>query len=1116
MGNNFIIGNLAITVQNMNMLFRKFLFVILLLSCRILYGQDLVTDIESYSVVNGLSQTTINAIYQDSRGFLWIGTQGGLNRYDGYKFKTYSPQVQRKGAISSNFITCITEDKHGNVWVGTKNGLNKYVYNDDKFITYQHEPGNLLSISSDDIQGLFFDQKGNFWIKTSSSLDRHDLSTGNFYHYPFYFNIFNLDNEQVNYPIIEDNNGKIWVGTKDGLNYLDRSLLLFDRFVKKDKRAEDWASDIVTSILVSSDDVMWVGTADGLFQFDRKSKTYNQPSFLKPFNDLKISALLEDNKKNIWIGTEHGLHIFDPVAKKERPFLGTSLVPTDILTAQVLSFFQDRSGLIWMGTNRGLVKINVHAKKFKLINKDTEPRLELTSFDVASVYKPDENTLWIGTWGEGLNIVDLQNNSVRRFNFDTPTGNSNLNYIHSIFKDRKNSYWLGTRDGILHFNPYTGESQSICDEFKILDCDIVKKNRISNITDDVFGNLWFASYFGLLKLNKTKTAIEKWQYSSEDTTSLPSNTIYCLEKSRDGFFWMGTDKGLVKFDPLTGQIKKRSKQEPEKMVGFAVVYSLEVDEENKAIWAGTDNGMIKFDFNCNILDVFTEDEHLSGNVIYAILKDNFNNLWLSTNRGINKFNIQNESVISFDIKDGLQNYEYNLGAAFKDKNGTFYFGGISGLNIIRPDSVARSSTIPNVVVTNIEVIDKNGVRRTVKAVNNQIVLPYGTNLLNLDFAALDFAVPSKNQFKLKFYNDEEPEWINFGNTNTATFTNLKSGKWTFKLIGSNSDMVWNSKGIEYTIIVQSPFWLTTLAFYLYAVIAGLLFFGIYQFRTSQFHKTNKLLKQQEIIAKEMLRQKEELSIKNKNITDSINYAKRIQEALMPSERQIKKAFPNSFVLLKPKDIVSGDFFWISERNDRVFVAAIDCTGHGVPGAFMSIIGYELFRKITNNQNIDTAAGMLTLLNREFEAIFKDVENFTLRDGMDIAFVIIDKKRKTLEFSGAINPMYLIRNNKIQEIRGSRFSIGIEDDIERDQIFESNKVELHPDDIFYLFSDGYADQFGGPEGKKFKYRRFRHLLLTIHKFPMDEQLHLLEERLESWKGDLEQVDDILILGIKPTV
>lgn len=1099
----------------MNMFLRSFLVVILLIPVRILFSQDLVTDIESYSVVDGLSQTSINAIYQDSKGYLWIGTQGGLNRYDGYKFKTFSPQIQRKNTISGNFITCIAEDKHGNIWIGTRTGLNKYSYSDEKFTSYHHESGNLLSISSDDVQGLYFDKRGNFWIKTAEALDRMDIASGNFYHYPFYSYLFNFDNERINFPIIEDDDGKLWVGTKDGLNFLDRSSLLFDRYAQNESNRGDWSSDVISSLLVSRDNRMWVGTSNGLFFFDKKTKTFLQPDVLKVLGNKKINALLEDNRGIVFIATEHGLYNYFPALNKIKEFEATENY--DELQSQILSLYQDKAGIIWIGTNRGLVKVNVYAKKFKLINKDSEPQIQLTSYDIASIYKEKENLLWIGTWGEGLNALDLTDNSVRRFNLDPRNQNSDLNYVHSIFKDRKNNYWLGTRDGVMLFNVATGTVTGICDVFKIEGCRYLKGNRISNITEDDFGNLWFTTYYGLFKLNNARSELKDWLYIPDDTSSMPSNINYCIDKDKQGFFWIGTEKGLVKFDPITGRIKQRSSTFlQEKFMGNSIIYSLEVDEENKAIWAGTDNGMIRFDFNCNVVKVFTEVEQLSGNVVYSILKDNFNNLWLSTNRGINKFNIQNESIISYDLNDGLQNYEYNLGAALRDKSGNFYFGGISGLNIIRPDSVARNSVVPNVVVTNIEIIDKNGIRKTVKAVDNKITLPYGTSLLTLDFAALDFAFPSKNQFKLKFYNDEEPEWINFRNTNTATFTNLEAGEYIFRLIGSNSDMAWNSKGIEYKIVVESPFWLTTLAFYLYAIFAGLIFLGIYQLRTSQFHKTNKLLKQQEIIAKEMLRQKEELSIKNKNITDSINYAKRIQEALMPSERQIRKAFPDSFVLLKPKDIVSGDFFWISERSDKVFVAAIDCTGHGVPGAFMSIIGYELFRKITINQKIESAAEMLTMLNREFESIFRDVENFTLRDGMDIAFVIIDKKNKKLEFSGAINPMYLIRNNKIIEIRGSRFSIGLEEDTEREQVFESNKVDLQHDDIFYLFSDGYADQFGGPEGKKFKYRRFRHLLLTIHKFPMEEQLHLLEERLESWKGDLEQVDDILIVGIKPSL
>ncbi|HEX3010089.1 MAG TPA: two-component regulator propeller domain-containing protein [Bacteroidales bacterium] len=1096
---------------------RSFLFVILLLPLQYAASQDFVTDIESYTVASGLSQTTINTVFQDSRGFLWIGTQGGLNRFDGYNFKVFTPQIHKKNTISSSYVTCITEDKKGNLWIGTKNGLNKYNYNDDSFTAFTHDNGDQLSIALDEIQSLYFDKKGNFWIKTPETLERMDVSTGHFFHYPYFSDIFNYNSDKVSYPILEDNAGKLWVGTKDGLNYLDRSLLLFDRFAQNKNFTGGWSRDIISAMILTSKDELLIGTNNGLFLFDRNTHQFLQPDYLKKLNGKKIFALLEDKTGHIWIGSEHGIEIYNRATNTVEELELSDKKDIDALNAQVISLFQDRSGIVWVGTNRGLIKVNVKARKFKLLSKNSSPKLSLTSDDIASIYLADKNTLWIGTWGDGLNIVDITTNKLKKFSFTSNEGNSDLNYIHSIYRDRKRNYWLGTRDGVLLFDPAKGEAKSLCDVFKIEGCLSLRGVRVSQIIEDDYGNLWFATYFGLIRFNSAKNELKSLIYSPEDSGSLPSNINYCLRKDRKGFFWIGTDKGLVKFDPITGKVLKKSRTLiQDNFSGSATIYSIEIDEVNKVIWAGSENGLIRFDMNCNITGMFTEEENISGNIIYSVFKDNQSNLWLSTNRGISKFNTENESVVNYDISDGLQNYEFNLGASYKHRDGSLYFGGISGINIILPDSMAKDNSVPNIVVTYIEIINKNGEHTSIKAKDNQIILPYGTSLLSLDFAALDFAFPSKNQFKYKFYSGDEGDWINLGNRNTATFTNLKPGKYTFKLIGSNSDLTWNQQGIEYTIIVESPFWLTTLAFYLYAIVAGLLFFTIYQFRTTQFHKTNKLLKQQETITGEMQRQKEELSVKNKNITDSINYAKRIQEALMPSERQILKAFPNSFVLLKPKDIVSGDFFWISERNNKIFVAAIDCTGHGVPGAFMSIIGYELFRKITSNENIDSAAEMLTLLNREFETLFKDVQNFTLRDGMDIAFVIIDKANKKLEFSGAINPMYIIRNNKVKEIRGSRFSIGLEENDDRDQSFESSIVDLEPDDIFYLFSDGYADQFGGPEGKKFKYRRFRHLLLTIHKFPMEEQQQLLEERLESWKGNLEQVDDILIIGIKPSV
>ena len=238
--------------------------------------------------------------------------------------------------------------------------------------------------------------------------------------------------------------------------------------------------------------------------------------------------------------------------------------------------------------------------------------------------------------------------------------------------------------------------------------------------------------------------------------------------------------------------------------------------------------------------------------------------------------------------------------------------------------------------------------------------------------------------------------------------------------------------------------------------------------------------------------------------------------MLPSE-ELELILPKHFILNKPKDIVSGDFYWINQHGNKVYIAAVDCTGHGVPGAFVSIIGFELFRKITTSEQGSNPAMILDTLNANFSEIFSDGEQVYLNDGMDLSLCVIDSKEKSLDFAGAFNPLYLVRNETIIEVKADRFSVGADVYASSSRkLFKSHKIYLQPDDVFYIFSDGYADQFGGPEGKKFKYRRFRHLLLTINKLPMDRQESILNESIEEWMGDQEQIDDILVIGIRPSL
>ncbi|MBS0011964.1 MAG: SpoIIE family protein phosphatase [Bacteroidales bacterium] len=284
----------------------------------------------------------------------------------------------------------------------------------------------------------------------------------------------------------------------------------------------------------------------------------------------------------------------------------------------------------------------------------------------------------------------------------------------------------------------------------------------------------------------------------------------------------------------------------------------------------------------------------------------------------------------------------------------------------------------------------------------------------------------------------------------------------------------------------------------------------YQART--LVKTRRLLHEKEKAFEEIARQRQELENKNINITDSLVYASYMQQALLPSEDYFKSIMPDSFIFFKPKDIVSGDFYWITKKNGKIFIVVADCTGHGVPGAFMSMIGLELLNKIILDQNIQRPADILQVLARGIERTFRrdSGKKEWLKDGMDIGLCAIDESRGELQYSGAFLPLYLIRDNKLTEIKGDRLTIGLSGQLS----FMNNSMGVEEGDVIYLFSDGFADQFGGPNNKKFMYRRFRHLLLAIHKFPPEEQKIIISDSIDNWRQDIEQVDDMLVIGIMP--
>ena len=420
----------------------------------------------------------------------------------------------------------------------------------------------------------------------------------------------------------------------------------------------------------------------------------------------------------------------------------------------------------------------------------------------------------------------------------------------------------------------------------------------------------------------------------------------------------------------------------------------------------------------------------------------------------------------------------------------------------------------DIKITRVEWSHKGQVTVLSSQYIDSIILPHNFSYLKIDFPVLPEEVNLERNYRYAVIrNKKKINWVNLGPKSYVVLTHLRPGE-NILLVSVNApgDHI-DIEPVELKVIIQTQFAVSIYAIVLYIIAFMVLFFAFFRSQTRALRNLTRQFREREKIAEQLMTQKEELALKNKNITDSINYAQRIQSALMPSEKQFKSIFPDSFILHIPRDIVSGDFYWINEIKDNIFMAAVDCTGHGVPGAFVSIIGFELFRKMTNIEGIKKPSEILNSLNKDFQEVFKDVENITLRDGMDVAFCSINRKTKALEFAGAFNPLYLIRNNSITEVKGDRNPVGLDHPDYSESEFTNHTIQLQTGDVFYIFSDGFADQFGGPEGKKYKYRRFRHLLLALHHLPMKRQHDYLSKSIVEWKGDLDQVDDILVIGIR---
>ncbi len=1077
----------------------------------------LAQDIQQFSIDQGLSQSWVRWIHQDAKGFLWIGTQDGLNRYDGYDFKIYRHELYDTSSIGENTINSISEDTSGNLWIGTESGLSKYDRNLGVFININHNPSNPESISPGPVYQTLVDSTGAVWMKTHRFLEKLDPEKDKVEQ----FDIFSVDpfSPPIDYifPMIQDHRGRIWTGTNEGLYLFDPASNQYQRFLHDPASPASLAGDYVYSILEDHKNRLWIGTVSCINRFNPEDSTF-QRFYVSPGNneDILIQSLYNDPTGNFWVGTSLGVFFFDETDGRFTYF------ESMINRAQIGGYFsfstfiKDRSEIIWAGGSQGLFKYDKKGNKFNLYRNQSPNDPDFSSNGITAIYEGPEGLIWLGTWGAGLVLYDRNRNTiVRTYKEDLNERYSiSDNIISSIVRDREGIIWVGTENGINIYREDQGEFLLFSEYTGIPGSEEFDRMYVNHIYEDHLGTLWFATSEGWSSFDKSTGEIARFMYNPEIPNSLSNDFVYFTFQDQDSIFWIGTRKGLNRYDSRSNTFKSYQNDNIGIPAGISNNYVYYIHEGvDGDLWIGTGSGLNRFDRQTEQFIIYTEKSGLPNDLIYAIFEDRNRNLWISTNRGLVKFNTQTEEIYSFDTSDGLQSLEFNIGAYFLSNRGEFFFGGMEGFNSFYPDSIKINPYPPSVVITSFMYLSANGWEEIPVESGKIVIKTRETNMFAVEFAALEYTNPQKNQYQ--FYLDGlENTWQPQTTERRAVYSNLDGGNYTFRVKGTNDDQVWNKEDTTLQITIKSAFWNSRVAYGLYISSILVLIYLFIQIRTSHLRKANRILQEKQKVSLEIERQKEELSIKNKNITDSINYAKKIQEALLPPPNYFNKLLPESFIFFRPKDIVSGDFFWINEKKEKVFVTAVDCTGHGVPGAFMSLIGFEILDKIINDQGIEQPAEILDILSRAIEMTFsKEDEEMALNDGMDIAFCVIDRKEGILQYAGAFNPLYLLRENKLTEVRGDRMSVGISEG-RLHSSFTNHVIPLEKDDVIYIFSDGYADQFGGPQGKKFMYRRFRHLLLTIHQLKMKDQKAFLEESIEGWMGNLDQVDDILIIGIKP--
>lgn len=1090
----YLYSSLSLQVKS----FKRTIFFLSLLLCSAAKAQTY--DFRNFNVEDGLAQSQVLSMCQDHNGNIWFGTNsGGVSRYDGNKFTTFT----ENDSLINNVVFSISEIRNSNILFGTNGGLS--VYNGKTFRNYTEKEG----LTHNRVFKVYQDEYGIVWVGTAKGVCQFKDNKLT----PFVEDTL-LSQSNV-FTIYSDKANNIWFGTiESGVIKYNRNLKRFSYFNTSSGLNENF----VRSINEDLQGTIYIGMTSGINKITPLGIV--QKVNIPKEENIGFLSIIPDNRNNLWLATNEGVYKYNGFTYRQyRDKNG-------LASNKLLCALLDREGNFWFGTDGfGVSKFAGEAFISYSVN-DSLPGDYITS-----TFQDSKKNIWLGI--KGFGVVKFQNGKIINSKLDPKNPQRSLadNEVFAFGEDNAGNIYFGTKSGLSIYNgtSFTNYYQK----------DGLPDNIVYAIHKDTKGVMWFCTQNGLCYMKDGKfVAARDVNILKTDRGNVP---IYSIFEDRNHAFWLASEKGVIKYDGKTAVKFNKANGLTDKRVTSVV------QDKNGRLWFGTDEGV--FAYNYTSFENIGENSGLASNKVYLMLVDDLNNLWIGTNKGLDKLDLkQYYSDNSIQLKhygkeEGLKGVECNSNATMKDSEGNLWFGTIKGVTVYNPhfDKINRQEPITR--LTGIRLFFQNAEQDltkysqgldSVSSLPKELVLPYDKNHITFDFIGVCITNPNKVKYQFKLEGADQ-DWFPPTSKTEATYSSLPPGDYTFFLKAMNNDGLWNEKPISYKFTILPPWWKT---WWFYTLVSILALGSIYLFivvRTRNLQKAKIELEQEvqlrtyqlrqekekvEVINKEVIEQKAIIEAKNHDITDSIKYAKNIQEALLPPLANMHKELHDAFVLYLPKDIVSGDFYWFSKRNNKRFIASVDCTGHGVPGAFMSIIGNTLLNEIVTDKNITQPAEILNELHAGVKTALKQSNSENeRRDGMDIALCSLNEDNTILEYAGANRPLWIFRKNRTGEnafemIKANKFPIGgLEMPNEEKRQFTSHNISVEKGDMIYLFSDGYADQFGGPKGKKFMVGNMQKLVAGIYDKPVKEQEKQLLQSFLNWKGSIDQIDDVLVIGFR---